>query len=196
MWTFTVPKLLRPFFLHRRELLGPLCRAAWETVDEFVAEAAGKEIPSSAQRRRLRRQWAQLIRRILRSRSALVRLRSANEDPLVPDRPSGGLQNPQAPRAQRSGLSTGPSRTRQPTSAGLLISDTSREHRSSVRRASSPARRTALVSGFPTSRNEPECPAALRRTHRERMFKPWYPRSGSLARAQPALGHQRSRHSE
>lgn len=29
MWTFTIPKLLRPFFLHRRALLGSLCRAAW-----------------------------------------------------------------------------------------------------------------------------------------------------------------------
>jgi len=30
LWTFTVPKLQRPFSLHRRELLGELCRAAWE----------------------------------------------------------------------------------------------------------------------------------------------------------------------
>lgn len=44
MWTFTVPKLLRPFFLHRRELLGPLCRAVWETVAELVAEAAGEGV--------------------------------------------------------------------------------------------------------------------------------------------------------
>lgn len=27
-WTFTVPKLLRPYFLHRRKLLGKLCHAA------------------------------------------------------------------------------------------------------------------------------------------------------------------------
>jgi hypothetical protein len=26
LWTFTVPKMLRPFFLHHRELLGRLCR--------------------------------------------------------------------------------------------------------------------------------------------------------------------------
>ena len=44
MWTFTIPKLLRPFFLHRRELLGALCRAAWETVAELIAEAAGEEV--------------------------------------------------------------------------------------------------------------------------------------------------------
>ena len=44
VYAFTVPKLLRPFFLHRRELLGPLCRAAWETVAELVAEAAGKGV--------------------------------------------------------------------------------------------------------------------------------------------------------
>jgi hypothetical protein len=44
MWTFAVPKLLRPFFLHHRELLGQLCRAAWETVAELVAEAAGNAV--------------------------------------------------------------------------------------------------------------------------------------------------------
>ena len=44
MWTFTIPKLLRPFFLHRRELLGPLCGAAWETVAELVAVAAGEAV--------------------------------------------------------------------------------------------------------------------------------------------------------
>jgi hypothetical protein len=41
MWTFTIPKLLRPYFLHRRELLGSLCQAGWETVAELIAEAAG-----------------------------------------------------------------------------------------------------------------------------------------------------------
>ena len=46
MWTFTIPKLLRPFFLHRRELLGSLCRAAWETVAELIAEAAGEDVRS------------------------------------------------------------------------------------------------------------------------------------------------------
>ena len=40
MWTFTIPKLLRPYFLYRRELLGKLCRAAWETVSELIREAA------------------------------------------------------------------------------------------------------------------------------------------------------------
>jgi hypothetical protein len=44
LWTFTVPKLLRPYFLHRRELLGALCRAAWQTVHELIAEAAGDEV--------------------------------------------------------------------------------------------------------------------------------------------------------
>ena len=41
LWRLTMPKLLRPFFLDRRGLLGPLCRAAWETVYELIAEAAG-----------------------------------------------------------------------------------------------------------------------------------------------------------
>ena len=39
LWTFTVPKLLRPYFLHHRELLGGLCRSAWSTVCELVAQA-------------------------------------------------------------------------------------------------------------------------------------------------------------
>ena len=43
MWTFTIPKLLRPYFLYRRELLGNLCRAAWETVSELIREAAGSD---------------------------------------------------------------------------------------------------------------------------------------------------------
>jgi len=40
MWTFTVPKMLRPYFLHHRRLLGKLCRAAYETVHELMASAA------------------------------------------------------------------------------------------------------------------------------------------------------------
>src|SRR5450830_933768 len=42
-WVFTVPKLLRPYFMHHRELLGPLCTAAWQTVRELMAVAAGEE---------------------------------------------------------------------------------------------------------------------------------------------------------
>ena len=37
---FTVPKMLRVFFLHHRELLGPLSLAAYETVKELMAAAA------------------------------------------------------------------------------------------------------------------------------------------------------------
>lgn len=44
LWTFTIPKLLRPFYLHRRQLLGSLCRAVWETVAELIAEAAGRHV--------------------------------------------------------------------------------------------------------------------------------------------------------
>jgi len=40
MWTFTIPKMLRPYFLRHRELLGSLCRAAYETVQELMASAA------------------------------------------------------------------------------------------------------------------------------------------------------------
>ncbi len=46
MWTFGIPKLIRPYFMHHRELLAKLCRAAYETVHEMVfaaAEAIGVE---------------------------------------------------------------------------------------------------------------------------------------------------------
>ena len=43
-WVFTVPKMLRPYFLRHRELLGDLCRAAWDTVREMLAAAAAEEI--------------------------------------------------------------------------------------------------------------------------------------------------------
>ncbi len=42
-WVFTVPKLLRPYSIHHRQLLGPLCAAAWQTVRELMAVAAGEE---------------------------------------------------------------------------------------------------------------------------------------------------------
>jgi hypothetical protein len=42
-WVFTIPKLLRPYFLHHRELLGKLSQAAWQTVHERIAEAGGKD---------------------------------------------------------------------------------------------------------------------------------------------------------
>lgn len=38
-WVFTIPKLLRPYFLHHRELLGQLSRAAWETASELISRA-------------------------------------------------------------------------------------------------------------------------------------------------------------
>jgi hypothetical protein len=40
MWVFTIPKMLRVYFLHHRELLGELSRAAYETVKELMAAAA------------------------------------------------------------------------------------------------------------------------------------------------------------
>ncbi len=43
MVTFTIPKMLRPYFLHHRELLGKLSRAAWETVQETL-----RRLPSAA----------------------------------------------------------------------------------------------------------------------------------------------------
>ena len=41
-WVFTVPKMLRVYFLHHRELLGELSRAAAETAKELLAAAAGE----------------------------------------------------------------------------------------------------------------------------------------------------------
>jgi hypothetical protein len=42
MWTFSIPKMIRPYFLHHRELLGKLCHAAWETLQELMAAVAGE----------------------------------------------------------------------------------------------------------------------------------------------------------
>ena len=40
---FTVPKMLRVYFLHHRELLGALSLAAYETVKELMAAAVAEE---------------------------------------------------------------------------------------------------------------------------------------------------------
>jgi hypothetical protein len=40
MWTFSLPKMIRPYFVHHPELRGRLCRAAYETVQEMMAAAA------------------------------------------------------------------------------------------------------------------------------------------------------------
>ena len=40
MWTFSLPKMIRPYFIHHPELRGKLCRAAYETVQELMAAAA------------------------------------------------------------------------------------------------------------------------------------------------------------
>ena len=54
MWTFTVPKMLRPYFLHHRRLLGKLCRAAYETVaaiDSLTMHKKREEIGDSVKAR-------------------------------------------------------------------------------------------------------------------------------------------------
>ena len=43
LWVFVFPKMLRRYFLHHRELLGGLARAAWETVFELMVAAADEE---------------------------------------------------------------------------------------------------------------------------------------------------------
>lgn len=40
MWTFSLPKMVRPYFMHHPELRGRLCRAAFETVHEMMSAAA------------------------------------------------------------------------------------------------------------------------------------------------------------
>ena len=40
MWVFTIPKMLRVYFLYHRELLGELSRAAYETLRELMVAAA------------------------------------------------------------------------------------------------------------------------------------------------------------
>ena len=42
-WVFVMPKMLRPYFLHHRELLGELARVAWGTVRELMAAATVEE---------------------------------------------------------------------------------------------------------------------------------------------------------
>ena len=39
MWTFSTPRMLRPYFMHHRQLLGKLCHAAYESVHELMAAA-------------------------------------------------------------------------------------------------------------------------------------------------------------
>jgi hypothetical protein len=41
MWTLTIPKILRRYFLNHRGLLGKLARAGFETVQELMIEAVG-----------------------------------------------------------------------------------------------------------------------------------------------------------
>jgi hypothetical protein len=38
-WVFSIPKMLRPYFLHHRELLGEMARLAYDTVREMMAAA-------------------------------------------------------------------------------------------------------------------------------------------------------------
>jgi hypothetical protein len=42
-WVFTIPKMLRIYFLHHRELLGALSLAAYQTVKGLMAAATVEE---------------------------------------------------------------------------------------------------------------------------------------------------------
>ena len=39
-WVFVIPKMLRPYFLYHRQLLGRLAHAAWETALGLMQAAA------------------------------------------------------------------------------------------------------------------------------------------------------------
>ena len=43
LWTFTLPKMLRAYFIRHRELLGDLARLAYETIKELMIEAVGDD---------------------------------------------------------------------------------------------------------------------------------------------------------
>ena len=43
LWTFTLPKMFRPYFMHDRKLLGDLARLAYETIKELMIEAVGND---------------------------------------------------------------------------------------------------------------------------------------------------------
>ena len=44
MWVLTIPKMLRVYFLHHRELLSELSRCAYQTIQELMSAAAFEEI--------------------------------------------------------------------------------------------------------------------------------------------------------
>jgi hypothetical protein len=50
-WVVTVPKLLRPYFLYHRELLGELARLAYETVREMMLAAVDEPHAASVRPR-------------------------------------------------------------------------------------------------------------------------------------------------
>jgi hypothetical protein len=41
LWTFTLPKMLRPYFMRNRELLADLARLAYETIQQLLSDASG-----------------------------------------------------------------------------------------------------------------------------------------------------------
>ena len=43
LWTFTLPKMLRPLFMRHRDLLADLARLAYETIKELMIEAVGND---------------------------------------------------------------------------------------------------------------------------------------------------------
>jgi len=43
LFTFTLPKMLRPYFMRHRELMGDLARLAYETLKQLMSEAVGDQ---------------------------------------------------------------------------------------------------------------------------------------------------------
>ncbi len=56
-WVFVIPKLLRPYFLHHRDLFGGLARADWETVRELMVAATGEDGLLTEERTELLLPW-------------------------------------------------------------------------------------------------------------------------------------------
>ena len=63
-YVFTVPKRLRPYFLHERKLLGELCRVAYRTLREFLRTTLGEPdvVPRSPRKLDPARRTGTLIR--------------------------------------------------------------------------------------------------------------------------------------
>jgi len=63
LWTFTIPKSLRPYFMNHRELLGDLARLAYETIQELMGTISRRVLPSFSRHLFVRGAFAQAVPR-------------------------------------------------------------------------------------------------------------------------------------